>query len=626
VAFSGGGPYLQPPDYIYEENTNTGSLDVRRAADGFASQNGTVVNGYGVGIGGADTNGILGKDYANAWSGVFNLVYTFANDVEVDWNSAYNYYWRNAVKDNSDSPFFMNYQGREETYEQWSSELRFTSPTGGMIEWMAGVSIQESWKDNFSSSMRPTVRQGQRFNWLWEDVTLQNVFATLTFNFLDNRASIDVGGRYSKVKKDVYITGYGGSWVYDQRPLTFPTGPGGTPVAIAASAVRNVGPSEVFVFVPFEDVDNDGLWYIPYERGLAGSNRHIPLEWYPSQAEAVGLSMPDFQARLNAEVDDAVPPTDEFSDNFLDPQVTLRYRLGDDHSVFARWAKASKGAGYDTGQTSIPANIDEMRFEAETGETFEVGSKGTFMEGRARYDFTLFRTTFTDLQLSGLSVVSDQDNQTSIALNAGEQRVQGIELGMVAAVTDAWTLGVNGAIMDGEMTDFNGSGCNSTELLHQQVIDGVVAAPPGFTENPDILPCILENEDGDALEITDRSGTQSPRTPDWKFVVTSNYIMPVLDSYQVSFNVKGYYSDGFITARDTFDRLSAYNTHGDVNLSIGFGDQAGVWALSAYANNILEARESYNGELDIFPSGINSTQVTRSNFMTYGLKFGYNFN
>jgi hypothetical protein len=90
--------------------------------------------------------------------------------------------------------------------------------------------------------------------------------------------------------------------------------------------------------------------------------------------------------------------------------------------------------------------------------------------------------------------------------------------------------------------------------------------------------------------------------------------------------LKGYYSDGYITSRDAFDTTVKYNTHGDVNLGIGFGDQAGVWQLGAYANNILEARESYNPEYDIFPSGVQSVQVTRSNFMTYGIKFGYNFN
>jgi len=612
VAFSGEGPYLSPRDNIYEENSNSGAMDIRRAADGFASINGAGL-GYDVGVGGADTNGIRGQDNADAATGVLNLVYTFANDVELTSTSAYNYYWRNAVKDNSDSPFLMNYQGREENYAQWSSELRFTSPVGGAFEWMAGVSIQESYKDNWSSSMRPTVRQGQRFNWLWEDVTLMNAFATLTFNFLDNRASIDVGGRYSSMDKDVFITGYGASWVFDVEPVSY-------------ANRRPIAAADAFIFVPSANTAN--LWYVPYTLGLSGNaaNRRVPQEWWASNAQAVGLSRPDVQSRLTAETDDDGPIGDTFSDTFFDPQVTLRYRLNDDHSAFARWAKASKGAGYDTGQTSIPTSVDVMRFEAETGETFEIGSKGMFWDGRARYDATIFRTTFTDLQLSGLSQVSDQDGQTSIALNAGEQRVQGIELGVVAQITDEWQFGVNGAIMDGKMTEFAGSGCNLEETLHQQIINGVVPEPAGFSPNPDVLPCDLTPDgSGNPVELTDRSGTQAPRTPDWKFVVTSNYIMPMFDNYQLTFDVKGYYSDGYITARDTFASVVKYNTHGDVNVGVGFGDQDGVWKLSAYANNILEARESYNGELDFFPSGVNSTQVTRSNFMTYGLKFGYNF-
>jgi len=197
---------------------------------------------------------------------------------------------------------------------------------------------------------------------------------------------------------------------------------------------------------------------------------------------------------------------------------------------------------------------------------------------------------------------------------------------VVAQITDEWQFGVNGAIMDGKMTEFAGSGCNLEETLHQQIINGTLPRPAGFSPNPDVLPCDLTpDSNGNPVELTDRSGTQAPRTPDWKFVVTSNYLMPVFDSYQVNFDVKGYYSDGYITSRDAFESVTRYNKHGDVNLAVGFGDQTGVWKLSAYANNILEARESYNGELDFFPDGNQSIQVTRSNFMTYGLKFGYNF-
>jgi len=54
-------------------------------------------------------------------------------------------------------------------------------------------------------------------------------------------------------------------------------------------------------------------------------------------------------------------------------------------------------SGYDTGQTSIPADVDEMWFDNETGRTFEVGSKGLFWDGCGRYDVTLFRSDFIDL-------------------------------------------------------------------------------------------------------------------------------------------------------------------------------------------------------------------------------------
>jgi outer membrane receptor protein involved in Fe transport len=484
----------------------------------------------------------------------------------------------------------MNFQGREENFRQWSSELRFSSPTGGAIEWMLGLSWQTNAKDNISNSLRPNVRRAQRFNILWEDVTLMNAFATVTFNFLEDRASIDLGARYSDIDKEVFITGYGATWVFDVEPVSTPGY-----VAVDPATVRFLQPR----------ADENNLWTYPWK-----DNRNTPDEWYPSTGvEAVGLTFADFPTRLADELDAGVPNHDEFKDSFLDPQVTLRYRVGNNHSVFARWARATKGAGYDTGQTSIPANIDEMKFETEKGETFEIGSKGTVWDGRARYDVTLFRTTFTDLQLSGLAPITDQDS-TSISINAGEQRVQGVEFSLTAALTDQWVVNFNGAIMDGEMTDFNGSGCNNEEFYNTLLGLNI----------PGVLPCDIDNG-----ELTDRTGTQSPRTPDWKFVLTSNYRIPVWDSYEISLNAKGYISDGYITARDSFSSVVRYNQHEDLNLALGFGDQDGVWKLTGYANNIFEARESYNSELDAVPSGLTTLQIPRSAFLTYGLKFNYNF-
>jgi len=589
MAVSQEGPYLQMPDTIYDSAANIGSVEARRVASAATSQSGNYYLGEGI-----DAGGLSGKDWVDAWTAVMNLQYSFDNDIELESITGYNTYKRNAIRDNRFSPFFQNNQSREENYSQWSSELRLSSPVGGTIEWMGAVSWQTDSKDHLSSQLTANTHRSERFNILWEDVTLLNAFATVTFNFLDNRASIDLGARYSDVDKTVYITGFGANWVFDVEPVSRPGY-----IAVDPATVRFLQPGA-----------GPNLWTYPYNL-----TRNTPVEWWPGTGvEAVGLSSPDYARRLAAEVDGGQPLTDEFSDSFIDPQVTLRYRAGDNHSLFARWARASKGAGYDTGQSSIPSDIDEMRFETEKAESFEIGSKGTVWDGRARYDVTLFRTTFTDLQLSGLAPIRE-DNQVSESLNAGEQRVQGVEFSIVTAVTDQWTVGLNAAIMDGKMTEFDGSGCNATEL-YNTLLDLNI---------PGVLPCQLFDDEGNTYEKTDRSGTQSPRTPDYKFVLTSTYTIPVWDNYEVGFTAKGYISDGYITSRSAFDRTIMFNKHGDLNLQLGFGDRDGTWKLSAYANNIFEARESYNEEFDVLPLGVAGMQPNAANFMTYGLRFGYNF-
>ncbi len=587
VGLSNEGPYFQPPDTIREQEMVRGFLDVREAANGFASVGEDGIEGF-------DTDGILGKDFTDAWSGNLNLIYTLGNDIEINWLTGYNSYWRSSVKDNRHVPFLTNYQGREENFDQWSSELRFTSPTGGTIEWMGGFAWQDTAKDNYSSSLRPNSFRGQRFNYLWEDVTWLNAFATVTFNFMDDKASLDIGARYSDIEKDVFITGYTSQWIYDVEPV---------------SEARRVRVNAADARIYTEGANLSNLWTVPFR-----ASRNVPLEWFPSRASAVGLTAPDFTTRLCDEVDDCAPLTENFSDSFIDPTITLRYRLNDDHSLFARFAEAAKAAGYDTGQTSIPANLDEMRFENELGRSFEIGSKGTLWDSRVRYDVALFRTDFIDLQLSGLAPLSN-DESTSVSLNAGKQRVQGLEFAFQAAATDNLTLGVQGALMDGEMVEFDGSGCNETELFN--TVYGL--------NTPGVLPCVLDTPDGEDFERTDRSGTEAPRTPDWKFVGDVRYTLPVWDNYEFLFIAKGYVSDGYITARDSFSSTVKYNQHGDLNLQLGFGPQDGTWKLTSYANNIFEARESYNPEFDLAPGGLTTVQVTRSNFMTYGVRFNYNF-
>jgi len=453
------------------------------------------------------------------------------------------------------------------------------------------------------------VRRGQRYNDIFENVEYKSLFGTVTFNFMDDKMSLDLGARYADIDKVMSVISHGATWVFDVEPVSAGVGGGfgcteddAIPCDYAmvdpatARITGNVAPGAT-------------LWTIHYR-----DSRNTPDEWLPSNAQAVGLTARDFGAAgLGG------PYIDEpFTASETNPQVTLRYRPNDNMSIYARYAESFKIGGFDTGQTSVPRSLDALVFESEDAETYELGIKGTAWSGRFGYDATLFELEFPNLQTTTIS--SDPD-QTSESINAG-QRVRGLEFSLRMAASENLLLTLSGAFMDGEMTEFPGAGCTDGEIA----VALTDANAPCRIFDDDVLqvPPIDALEALDDFDtFIDRSGSDAPRTPDWKFVLAADYRAPVGSKYELSLSAKGYASDGYILDVEGFSRTVKYNKHEDLNLMVGLGDIDGLWMVSVFARNLLEARPSYNSQFDLFPNGIASTSLGPSAFTTYGVKFEY---
>ena len=289
----------------------------------------------------------------------------------------------------------------------------------------------------------------------------------------------------------------------------------------------------------------------------------------------------------------------------LNPQIVLRYRPNDTTSWYAKYAESFKAAGFNTGQATIPGSLDEYTFGPEDGKNYELGVKGKLLDGRARYTLTLFDSQIPNLQLA--SAIANLDNNLLNFQNAG-QSVQGAEFTVDWLATEQWALSLSGALMDGVMEDFVAP-CTEAEFFNNA---------PGCIPDPD-------DPDDSTAAIIDRSGTQAPNTPDWKFVLTSNYIHPMSNGYELEFNAKGYMSDGYITDTNGFSLDTKFNQHEDLSVSVGFGPQGGQWQLSAYAHNLLEASQSYNEKYDFDLDPIRFPVMYRTSFTTYGLNFRYTY-
>ncbi len=533
-----------------------------------------------------------------------DLRYTLANGIELSSLTGYVDYYRDYFRVNSYSPFFNKGRIRDEDLQQISQEFRVTSPAGGSIEWMLGAYWQDNDLDLISDSLTANVRRPRRFNVAWEDATWKSLFAAVTFNFMDDKASIDIGGRFTDVDKVGFIQGFGARWVFAEEP---------------AGGCDNL-------------VDDDGeiicdrVFTTDGQPGFTQKwrEKEIPSNW-TSPTEPIGFTALDPTIRRNHG-----PFQVPLSDSEFDPQIVFRYRPNENVSYYAKYATAFKAGGFDTAVASLPDDESEFTFKPEQAEVFEIGAKGVFWNGRARFDAALFQLEVDDLQLATIVTDITGSGATNVAraVNAGLQRVRGLEFSIDAALTENLRGRFAAALMDGEMVEYSGAECTAAEFLTADTGPCISEAESAAI----IADGGLVDEDGVPLDDDtfagniDRSGSPAPRTPDWKFAIKLDYSRPLGNAYIGFASMNLSVSDGFISNIEEFDLVQKVGQHEDLNLTVGFGDINGRWRVSAWARNLFEVQEEYNAEFDVVGDGIIFEDMASSFYTSYGLQFEYYYN
>jgi len=559
-------------------------------------------------------NGVESFDRWDSFNSMLGLNYETANGINIQANTGFISFERIILEDNDYSPIMTNAAVKGEVFEMWSQEIRISSLRGGAFEWDVGAHYQdEKFREHPFTTIEAGIRQSQRRNVVRSDSNWKSVFGAFTFNFLDNKASIDLGARYSEVEKEGFAHGFGATWIFDVNPD--PDGDGivrsldGVVIDNNINALRphgNNGNDIINCATPNPYCGSYGAGFWTSEWRIS----RLPAAWN-TDAPTAPVDIGPLQGNIRP---DAGPRSGAYTSDSIDPQVVLRYRPNEDMSIYAKWATAFKAGGFDTGAGSLPQSDDAFQaLKDEFAENWEVGVKGTMLEGRLRYDGSLFWMVTEDLQLETAGfqdgVVTGSD-----ATNAGKQRVRGMEFSFTMAVTDQFTASLAGAIMDGKMLEYPGAGCTAFEFA-----------------TADEGPCISEAEsiamfgDDSATALIDRTGADAPRTPDYKFVTELDYWHPVFDSYKAIFNTNIAISDGYIDNVEDFDMMIKWNRHTDINFNVGFGDMDDIWRFTFWGRNLLEASTSYNEEFDAERLGVATENMSAADFFTYGVQFEYNF-
>jgi iron complex outermembrane recepter protein len=437
--------------------------------------------------------------------------------------------------DPDDSSFAVFNDHRLEDFEQFAQEIRLTSPLDQAVSWMVGAYYQEH-------TLHSRI-----------DVYLPRLLGTAAYQPAGARA-VGFGGMLTEDSEwksaffaatwnatESFRVDFGGRYQDATKDGRLP-----------AEAAFLVGPTAT-TFGPFAPIP-------------PGNNGGVP---------AVG--------------------TVEASD-FL-PEVGVEWDVSDNVMTYVKYAEAFKNGGFVMSPPVGGGLPDPFSFAPEFAEGYELGAKSRLADNRLELNAALYRTDYTNLQVTVfISAIG-----RFITTNAAEAHTQGFELDGRWAVTDAFTLGFAGAFGSEAVYDaYDGASCNSLEAK---------SVPP---------PC-----------RADRSGVSLPYAPDWTFSFNPDYRSMIGSNFELVIGANIRFSDGYWIS-DNEDPRNEVGSFERVDLRVGLRPSDGRWEAAIYGRDLTDERLTVGGQPDFQHKTTDPTLYdgfgnTRERGRRYGVQFSYNF-
>lgn len=149
----------------------------------------------------------------------------------------------------------------------------------------------------------------------------------------------------------------------------------------------------------------------------------------------------------------------------ISPKVSLGYQATDDILLYGLATRGFKSGGYNirAQATAVPRSAEP--FDDEVVDSFEVGTKMSFLDQRLFLNLSAFHNKYEDIQLSVFTSYDSNGDGTNDAFfgdftNAGKGTVQGLEVEYQWLPTRNWLISGNLAFLDAEYDEFIYAGLN----------------------------------------------------------------------------------------------------------------------------------------------------------------------
>ncbi|MEQ8733804.1 MAG: TonB-dependent receptor [Rhodospirillaceae bacterium] len=225
------------------------------------------------------------------------------------------------------------------------------------------------------------------------------------------------------------------------------------------------------------------------------------------------------------------------------PRFTVDWQVNDDSLIYASLAKGNKPGAFNANPLIDPVLIP---VEEEKSWNYELGTKNTLLDGRMTLNAAIFYIDWTNQQLTSQTTLSSGAPASYIS-NAGETKVEGIEIEMTNAFTDNFTGGF-------------GYGLNDATFV---VNDDLEQA--AFFGDPSV------------------AGNQTPNNSKHQLNVFGRYEYPVADG------INAFFRADFSYAERKYAQVYNLAHTGDqklLNLKVGL--DADNWQVTLFVDNVTD--------------------------------------
>jgi catecholate siderophore receptor len=136
----------------------------------------------------------------------------------------------------------------------------------------------------------------------------------------------------------------------------------------------------------------------------------------------------------------------------FNPKASLVFEPSEFQTYYVSWARSAtpQGTSVTNQPTPVSGNVSAGGFntrdlDPEENDIIEAGVKLGFFEGRLGLTGSIFRINKNNAKVD--------DGLGNIISSGDAQRVQGIELGVIGAISEAWSVTANYAFLDSETTE-----------------------------------------------------------------------------------------------------------------------------------------------------------------------------